>query len=136
MNLFNNSAEAPEPTKPEEVDFMRFLTGLRAELAHSLGGVLLRGARPVPIGISPEATSFVSTSARRLVGWSVTETTGAGTASVKIYDGQGGLLIASLPLVAGQSRTDSLTPGLGVVRGIYVVITGSVEGSVWVGETD
>lgn len=135
MNFFKNT-ETPEETKPPEVDFMRFLTGLRAELAHSLGGVLLRGARPVPIGISAEATPYVSTSAGRLVGWSVTETTGAGTASVKLYDGNGGLLIASLPLTAGQSRTDSLTPGLGVVRGIYAVVTGSVEGTVWVGETD
>lgn len=143
--MFKPRDPAPEE-KPPEVDFMRLMLGLRTELAHSVGGVLLRGSRAVPVGVVPGATASVLTSPGRLVGWSLTEASGAADALVRLYDGDpaaGGTLIARLPLVNGQNDTKSVSPGVGVVRGIYALITagdgspgGTVEGSVWVGEVD
>lgn len=140
MRKRNETTAAEPEQKPEEVDFMRFLNEMRTSLSQSLSGVLLRGARPVPVGISPGASPSASSSPGRLVGWSLTEAGNPGSdASVRLYDGNpadGGLLVASIPLAVLQNTTESLNPGPSLVRGLYVQTTGTVEGSVWLGAVD
>lgn len=137
LKSHDQTEPAPEE-KPPEVDFMRLMLGLRTELAHSLSGVLLRGSRPVPIGATAGATASASTSAGRLVGWSITETAAA-AAKVTLYDGDpanGGTFLLSVPLLANGNDTKSLTHGPGFIRGLFVVTTGTVEGTVWLGDVD
>lgn len=130
-----------ETERPAEVDFMRFLNTMRTSLAQSLSGVMLRGSRAVQIGTAEGATAQATNSPGRLVGWSIREAaTVPGPALVRLLDGDpanGGKLVACIALTANQSVTKSFNPGPAVVQGLYVqIVSGVVEGSVWLGATD
>jgi hypothetical protein len=71
-----------------------------------------------------------------VLGWSLAETTGTGTARVRIYDGtsSSGSMLASVNLAANDSVRDVLAEGLlkPTSGAVYVqVAAGSVEGSIW-----
>jgi hypothetical protein len=108
---------------------------LRASMTHSSLAVALQAAevRQVQTGAKD---SIVSTSAGRLVGWALRETAGA-TATAYLRDGvdAGGDIIVPISLSANESTRDVYIPGgLSFGRGLYLdVVTGSVEGSVWLG---
>ena len=70
-----------------------------------------------------------------LCGWSLHETTGAATALVQLWDGNGvgGVLLATVELAAGGTDNHTTGPhGLQVRQGVTpVVVSGSAAGSVW-----
>lgn len=130
----------PDPVRhdiTEDARFAEWLEGLRTELAQSLNGAVLRGARPVPIKAGSAGVRPVA-SGSSLLGWSVRETAGA-AATIIVYDGQdvSGVEIASIVLVAGESARDWFGPGGVSVgeQGLYVAVTGSVAGSIYLGGT-
>lgn len=139
-----NSAMATVPTEkaPEEVDFVRWFSMLQGNLAETLGGVLLRAARPVQVGVAANAQNLASTSAGRLVGWSLRESTGTAPGVVRIWDGRDnqGALLACVNLGQGASETQWMAPGgVSFQHGLYVeIISGGglsddVEGAVFLG---
>lgn len=89
-------------------------------------------ARAYPQGMSGPITL----SPGRLAGWSLRETSGAATATVRLLDGpdKGGALLAAVALAAGGTANQWLMPGgASYGAGVYVDITGSVEGVVYLG---
>ena len=140
-----NSAMATVPTQekvPEEVDFVRWISQMQTNLAETVGGVLLRAARPVQVGVAEGAQNLASTSAGRLVGWSLRESTGTSPAVVRVWDGRDntGALVACVNLGQGASETQWMAPGgVSFQHGLFVeVIEGdglsvAVEGAVYLG---
>lgn len=101
--------------------------------AQSLNGVLLRGARAVPIGLSAGGTVQPSVSNGALVGYALRETSGAATATVELrqHNAAGDLLIP-IKLAAGATTIMWLAPGgVSYSDGLFVVVTGAVDGSVF-----
>ncbi len=139
-------ATVPQREKStDEIDFVRWFSQMQTDLAETVGGVLLRGARPVQIGTATGATPLVSTSAGRCVGWSMRETTGVNPAVVRLWDGRSneGDLVACVNLGNGASNTQWMAPGgFSFQHGLYVeVIAGGglsddVEGVVYLGGTE
>lgn len=135
-----------EPT--HEVDVARWLSQMRADMAETLGGIMLRGTRPVKIGIAggqPVGTYQPAGMPGRLTGWSLRETSGTGTGTVRFYDGrgdetQGGHLIATVTIPAGGSSNVQLAGnGVSYIDGLYCdlsMTTGGVEGAVHLGAAD
>lgn len=108
---------------------------LRASLSHSSLGIALRAAEVRQVQSGNKST-IVSTSAGRLVGWGLRETAGA-TVTGYLRDGcdASGDIIVPFSLAANESTRDVYIPGgLSFGRGLYVhIVTGSIEGSVWLG---
>lgn len=79
----------------------------------------------------------ISATAVHYYGFSVRETTGTTAATIKIYDdpdSANGTLLDSIQLAAGESAREWYGPnGLRALLGIYVDVTGTVEGSLRVG---
>lgn len=135
---------APDETEPaQEIDLVRWAMQMRADVAETVGGVMLRAARPVPLTVLP---TRISTSPGRLVGWSLRiPVFGTNPAVLKFHDGAdtGGDLVAVVNLPAASSDT-KLLPGGGVSfsNGLYVeLVTGAnletaVEGCVYLGAAD
>lgn len=71
-----------------------------------------------------------------LRGWSLCETTGAGTAEVYLRDGTNatGLIVAHVTLKSSESTRDYPSfAGIGIRGGLYLdVVAGTVDGAVWV----
>ena len=68
------------------------------------------------------------------MGWSIRENAGTpAAAAVRLRDGSGGQILASIGLAAGQSSAQTLQPlGVNFRTGIFVeIVAGSVEGSVF-----
>ncbi|NUO44680.1 MAG: hypothetical protein HOV82_21930 [Streptomyces sp.] len=140
-----NSAMATVPTQDkgsDEIDFVRWFSQLEGNLAETLGGVLLRAARPVQVGDAAGAQNLASTSAGRLVGWSLREATGAAPGVVRIWDGRDnqGALLACINLGQGASETQWMAPGgVSFQHGCFVEIiaggglSADVEGAVFLG---
>lgn len=112
-------------------------TALRAEMRHvrdelvSSNAVRVRGAiaRPLINGASMK----LSVSAGRIAGFAVRELAGA-AASVRLLDGidEGGELRLPINLAANESTRDWLMPaGVAFGAGVYAVVTGSIEGVVY-----
>ena len=134
------AARITVPDQPDnqirEIDYIRWLSQMQADIAESLGGVMLRGARPVPIGTAPGGSPHPLTSPGRLVGWSVRETSGADAAVVALWDAReaGSRPLAYISLAGGASDTRMLSPGVSVVDALFVeVVSGAVEGVVYLG---
>jgi hypothetical protein len=131
-----------EPVR--EIDLVRWAMQMRADVAETVGGVMLRAARPVPLTVLP---TRLATSPGRLVGWSLRiPVFGTNPAVIKLRDGQdaGGDLIAAINLPAASSDTKML-PGGGISfsNGLFVelVTTGgtletAVEGAIYLGAAD
>lgn len=135
----------PEPEKATpEIDYVRWLMQMQTDFSSSLNGIMLRGARPVPIGAASGGTLLPTTSAGRLVGWSIQEAAGTpANAGVRFYNGRNsadGSLIGVARLAAAPSASSSNTTWLGtgvsITDGLWVEITGTVEGVVWLGAAE
>lgn len=131
-----HAVAALEADSPE-LSTVRWLEQLRTDLAESVGGVVLRGARAVPIGtgLSTRPTS----SAGRLAGWNLRETTGAAGAVVRLWNGRelgAAVLLATIGLPSGATDTHHF-PGGGINvddQGVIVeLVSGSVEGVIFLG---
>lgn len=122
-----------------EIAYVRWLAQMQADLAQSLGGIMLRGARPVPVGSAPGGTSLPTLSPGRLVGWSLHETTGTTPAVVAFWDGRepGSRPLAYVALTGGQSAQQWVSPGISVTDALLVqVVSGAVEGVAYLGGAD
>jgi hypothetical protein len=132
----------PDEPDPPQVDAARWLAQLQADVAQSLGGMLLRGTRPVQLGSASNATSQPSGGAGRLTGWSLRETSGTAAAVVRFYDGRdtSGTLIATAVVPAGTSSNVALAGnGASYVYGLFVDTsagTGAIEGAAHIGAAD
>jgi hypothetical protein len=59
----------PDETEPvDQIAMVRWLAQMRADVAETVGGVMLRGARAIPLTVLP---TILSASPGRLVGWSL-----------------------------------------------------------------
>lgn len=141
------------------METQRLLAGLMADLADSVNGLTLRGARAVPVGTAPHGTLRVlaSGAAGRLMGWSLRESSGTAGVLVRIFDGHDandGTLLATIPLAAAAATVVSPTKeisampagGISITDGCIIVLsdpvnvntpaTGTVEGSIWLGAAE
>lgn len=94
----------------------------------------LPDVRSIPTG-NPASTGELYNGDLILYGWTFTETSGAATAQVDLFDGGNAqsTLIASITLAAGQSTRDWLAgSGIHCLQGVFVnVVTGSARGAIW-----
>ncbi|MEU0788019.1 hypothetical protein ABZ341_41635 [Streptomyces sp. NPDC006173] len=133
----------PEPEKgTHEIDFVRWIQQMQTNLAETVGGVLLRGARPVQIGSANGATIRASVSPGRLVGWSMrVSTLATDPAVVHFRDGQDANadLIAAVVVAPGRDAQQWLAPGgISFQNGLFVeILTGAglstPQGAVFLG---
>ncbi len=122
-----------------DTDYVRWLSQLQADVAQSLGGIMMQGARPVPVGSAPGGTNTPIRSAGRLVGWSLHETSGTVAALVRIWDGResGSHPLAYIALDAGKTLNSWNAPGISITDALLVeVASGAVEGVVYLGAAD
>lgn len=108
-----------------ELDSVAWRQRLRANVAASLRGTVLRGARPVPV----EPSGVITTGPGTLMGLNLTA--GADAAVVRLYDGErpdvSGDPIQTVRIPAGRTRTRWFGPsGISVQRGLYVQTGASV----------
>lgn len=132
----------PDQDDPiHEADVARWLSQMRADLAETLGGIMLRSARPVSLTVLP---SLLSGSPGRLVGWSLHETTGTNPFLLRFRNGSDNAqpVIACSTGAAGGVDTHWLGGGISFTEGLYVdLATGAnlsatVEGAVYIGAAD
>lgn len=90
-------------------------------------------AMPLPAG---NASGVVVAGPCRLIGWGLKESTGMGSVSMDIFDGNDatGQLAVPINLTTSESVRDWLGPtGLLMTRGLYVRInSGTPAGALWV----
>lgn len=89
-------------------------------------------ARTIALGGSDEAVRAAPTV---YCGFSVRETAGS-TATLLFYDNASaasGTLVDTVALAAGESRSEFYPGGIWCVNGIFVDVTGTVQGSVRIG---
>lgn len=123
--------------------FTAWLAQLRVDLAESVGGVMLRGARVVQIG-TPDGNGFATArpllGAGSLVGYAIRNASATDPASVVLRDGRDGDgdLVVPLELAAGESARDWFGPGgLNLSAGLFVdVVAGVVDGAVYLRGSD
>lgn len=112
------------------IDYTEWLENLRAQVIESVNGVALRGARPVLVGNAGR----LATSPTSIVGFALRETSGVASATVVLRDGfdAGGDPILPITLAPGESVRDWFGPaGVNLSIGLYVTVTGAVDGSIW-----
>lgn len=136
------AAESPEA----QIAYTRWLTQLRADMAETVGGVLLRGARAVqvgtPEGVGRAPVAVAATSASVLMGYSFALQEPAGPASagpgfLVIRDGQGGPVVLTLALFDGAPLTQWFGPGgISFSQGIHVIGDFAFTGSVFLRGSD
>lgn len=124
----------------DETRFMAWLSQLQADVAESVGGTLLRGARPVQVGDTAGATRRPSTSGGSVVGYSL-HNSGANPVVVYLRDGSDstGDIVAVVQLPAGVADSGWYGPGgLNVAQGVYVDYPAGagLEGAVYLRGTD
>lgn len=91
--------------------------------------------RPLIGGNGAIASGVIDNRSGRIGFYSFTETSGGGTAKVRLWDGSaaGTGLIASITLLASESTRDPITMhGLPYSTGLYLeLVSGTVEGQVF-----
>lgn len=126
--------------EPPEIKFTQWLENLRADVAESVAGVTLRGARYVPVGANAGATVRPAGSSCALVGWSLRNLSLVNRVNVTIRDGSStdAEVVMVLSLAPGESSRDWFGPGgVSLLYGCFVQIlddlgaAGSVDGSVF-----
>jgi hypothetical protein len=137
-------AAAPEKGT-HEIDYVRWLQQMQTDLAETLGGVMLRGARPVQVLTTTGGTARPLSSPGRLVGWSMRETSGAASAVIRLYDGRDNTapLVASFSLSQGSDKQAWFAPGgISLQEGLFVEavagggLSQAVEGAVFLGAAE
>lgn len=131
-----------EEQEPREIDVIRWLSQMQADVVESVGGIMLRSARPVPLTVLP---TQVSGSPGRLVGWSFRETVGTNPYVIRFHNGPDAAadLVAMITGSAGTADNKFFGPGgVSFTEGLYVeLVTGAglsaaVEGVVYLGAAD
>jgi hypothetical protein len=132
--------EQPDPAS--EIEVVRWMEQMRTDLAESLGGIMLRAVRPVPLTVLP---TILSASPGRLVGWSLRETGGTNGFACRFYNGDNSAadVVAIEGGPASAVRTQLFPAGgISFTEGLYLsLVTGgslssSVEGVVYLGASD
>ncbi|WP_405889593.1 hypothetical protein OG762_52420 (plasmid) [Streptomyces sp. NBC_01136] len=132
----------PDETEPvQQAEVVRWLSQMRADMAETLGGIMLRSVRPVPITALP---TLMSSSPGRLVGWSLHESTGANPFVVKFHNGSDAAqdVVAISGGGGGTVDTKWFGGGISFTEGLFVeILTGgglsqAVEGTVYLGAAD
>jgi hypothetical protein len=132
----------PDQDEPaHEIDVARWIAQMRADLAETLGGIMLRGARPVSLTVLP---TLLSGSPGRLVGWSLHETGGTNPFVIRFRNGGDSAqpLIACTTAAASGVDTRWFTSGISFTEGLFIeLVTGgslstSVEGTVYIGAAE
>lgn len=136
------TVSTPDEVEPTEIDVARWLSQMQADVVESLGGIMLRAARPVPLTVLP---THVSSSPGRLVGWSVRETVGTNPYVLRFHNGTDDQadLVAMITGAAGSADNHWFGPGgLSFTEGLYVeLVTGgglstAIEGVLYLGAAD
>lgn len=129
------NTKAPSPAEQAFMDTMNALTQrweeVEVRLQATLGAVKLRGALAQPVGTG--GTNRPATANGSLLGWSL-RNTGATAATVILRAGRdtGGAVIASIQLNVGESTRDWFGPGgVSYADGLFVDLTGTIEGAVY-----
>lgn len=137
--------DAPDQPDPDrEIEYVRWLSQMQTDLAQSIGGITLQGARPVTLTLGSSTGSVLSTVGGRLVGWSIRETGGVNPLVLRFRNGgdSGQPVIATAYAPAGQVTAPWMPPGVSYTEGLYLeVVTGtglstSLEGAVYLGAAD
>lgn len=114
------------------------LDSIAAQLQPSRNAVPLSGAEYRSMVASGGAGVRVMSSAGRIAGFSVRETTGAAPALVKLHDGfdLNGDLVMTISLAAGESARDWFWPGgISCTYGLFVeVASGTIEGVAYLSQ--
>lgn len=131
----HEQAETAQLVAAMRAESVRWIEQLQTELAQSVGGVLLRGARVAQI----ESGRRPMTAGGALVGYSIRESAGA-AAVVNLRDGPdaAGQLVATVALAANAAETVWFGPGgLNLANGLFVEIaTGAAVGAVYLRGAD
>lgn len=136
------TVDVPDEQEPSEVDVVRWLSQMQADVVESVGGIMLRSARPYLLTVLP---TIVSASPGRLMGWSVRETTGANPYVIRFHNGDSPAADLVGMITGGGGTADNKWFGPGGVsftEGLYVeVVTGgglsqAIEGVVYLGAAD
>lgn len=137
------NVDAPDEVEPlSEINVARWLSQMRADMAETLGGIMLRSARAVPLTVVP---SLLSGSPGRLVGWSLHETTGANPWLVKLHNGtdSGAEVVAIAGGGGGTVDTKVFSAGgISFTEGLYLEVvtgaglSGAIEGAIYLGAAD
>ena len=125
--------DAPDEAK---IDYLKWGLEIQRTVAESVSGVLLRGARPVPVGITQGATKSVSGSAGAMVGFALTNESEDEAATVRVlfHDGldANADIIMKISLAPGESTRDWFHPGINLERGLFLDYEGGdISGSVF-----
>ena len=155
-----NAPHQHQHSETPELELMRVIQQLQANLADSVNGVTLRGALPVPVGGPVGGANNGATlrplanGAGRLVGWSIRESSLVGPVLVRFFDGPdaNGRLIDAVPLASGAAAAPGSTSrvwygpgGLSLTAGLFIQLTaldgvsaavGAIEGDVFLGSVD
>lgn len=129
------AAEHPSDELQAQFDFVKWGAQLRADLSQSVNGVLLRGARAVPVGSSASATKNATNNAGALVGFALRNTSASVSAVVLLRDGTtaDAPVVVPITLAPDESIRDWFGPsGVNLSFGLYVDVTaGAVDGTVF-----
>lgn len=131
-----------DDSQVQEIDYVRWLMQMQADLAASLGGVMLQGALPVPIGMAPGGSARPLSSAGRIVGWSIHETSGTAPALVILWNSRTvgeGQPLAYIHIAEGLVETTWLgQAGISVTDAVSVQVAlgGTIEGCLYLGAVD
>jgi hypothetical protein len=90
----------------------------------------------------PPTGGLIYNGSRRLVGWSIRETSGTNPVNVDVYDGRSpgdfSNLVATIHLDAGKSESVTIAPGVSFGEGLFAVVSGggTPSGVAWIGAVD
>lgn len=132
-----------EPRETTEMDYLKWLLSMQTDVAETLNGVLLKGARPAPFGVVDSSLGVVrlTSSAGRLVGWSLREFGGVNPAVIRLRDSRdtSGTIVSVITLAANGAQNQWIHPGVSFVDALSAeLVTGanlsaSVEGAIYFG---
>lgn len=130
-----------EQQHAEMIEVLRSIEYALNEASKSKGSVELQGSNPVPFAIAAGQTDGQlrpTRVANVLLGWSIRETTGVGSAVVILRDGGDATAdeVGSVTLAAGASVRDLFPFGISLTKGLYLdVQSGAVAGTIYLGNT-
>lgn len=136
------TVDVPDEQEPREVDVVRWLSQMQADVVESVGGIMLRSARPVLLTVLP---TQLSGSPGRLMGWSVRETIGTNPYVIRFHNGSDAAADLVAMITGGPGTADNKwfgPGGISFTEGLYVeVVNGgglsqSIEGVVHLGAAD
>lgn len=114
-----------------------WLAQLKVDLAQTREAVRLRGALPVPVGITESGTMNPTHSPGRLCGFALTNESADESATVRILfrDGKNADadVIMTVTLAPGESIRDWFGEGIALTHGLFLDADDDISGSVFLG---